>query len=164
MAVPRDDLTSSVNSIKCIILQYLVGATYKIQVMSVAKLWDDVCPEGEGLSPVVLAPTLHVLVGVGPQEVAQKARIGDVCRPRDASDLLHRVEVRAEAAVAAEDLLFDDGGDGQTVEAVGEGLPHLYVVTSLAFVVESVNSVDAGALVIASKGSIQIICDTLGGR
>ncbi len=54
--------------------------------------------------------------------------------------------------MAAEDLLFDDGGDGQTVEAVGEGLPHLDVVASLAFVVESVNSVDAGAFVIASKG------------
>ncbi len=54
--------------------------------------------------------------------------------------------------MAAEDLLFDDGGDGQTVEAVGEGLPHLNVVTSLAFIVESVNSVDAGAFVIASKG------------
>jgi hypothetical protein len=34
--------------------------------------------------------------------------------------------------VAAEDLLVHDGGDRQTVEAVGERLPQLYVVTTFA--------------------------------
>ena len=49
--------------------------------------------------------------------------IGHVCGPHDASDLLHVLQVRRQAAVAAEDLLVDDGGDRQTVEAVGEQLP-----------------------------------------
>lgn len=31
--------------------------------------------------------------------------------------------------MATEDLLVNDGCDGQTVEAVGEGLPQLYVVS-----------------------------------
>jgi len=35
-------------------------------------------------------------------------------------------------AMTAEDLLVDDGGDGQTVEAVGERLPQLDVVPTLA--------------------------------
>jgi len=52
--------------------------------------------------------------------------------------------------VHAEDLLVDEGGDGQAVEAVGEGLPNSNVVSALALVVETVNSVDRGALVVAS--------------
>ena len=42
-------------------------------------------------------------------------------------DLLHALEVRAEPAVTAEDLLVDDGGDGQAVEAVRERLPQFDV-------------------------------------
>ena len=41
-----------------------------------------------------------------------------------------------------EDLLINDGGNGQAVEAVGEGLPQLDVVSSLALIVETVDAVD----------------------
>ena len=41
----------------------------------------------------------------------------------DASNLLHRVEVRAQTTVHGEDLLVNNGGDGQAVEAIGECLP-----------------------------------------
>lgn len=50
----------------------------------------------------------------------------------------------------AEDLLVDDGGDWETVETVGEGLPQFDVVTSLALVVETVYSVDGSTLVVTS--------------
>ena len=94
--------------------------------------------------------------------------VRNVGGPHDPADLLHALEVGAEAAVAAEDLLVHDGGDGQTVETVREGFPQLDVVTSLAcrkeitlcpcmkltdltFVVESINPVDAGTLVVPSQ-------------
>ena len=35
----------------------------------------------------------------------------DVCRPLDAAHLLHVEQVGRQAAVHAEDLLVDDGGD-----------------------------------------------------
>lgn len=50
-----------------------------------------------------------------------------------------------------EDLLVDDGGNGQAVEAVGESLPQLDVVSSFALVVEAVDTVDRGALVVATE-------------
>jgi len=53
--------------------------------------------------------------------------------------------------MAAEDLFVDDGGHGEAVEAVGEGFPQLDAVPPLALVVESVNSVDAGTLVVAAQ-------------
>jgi hypothetical protein len=53
--------------------------------------------------------------------------------------------------VHGEDLLVDDGGNGQAVEAVGEGLPQLDVVAALALVIEAVYAVDGGALVVAAQ-------------
>jgi hypothetical protein len=53
--------------------------------------------------------------------------------------------------VHGEDLLVDDGGDGQAVEAISEGLPQLDVVPSLALVVEAIDAVDGGALMVAAE-------------
>jgi hypothetical protein len=53
--------------------------------------------------------------------------------------------------VHGEDLLVNDGSDGQAVEAVGKGLPQLDVVSSLALIVETVDAVDRGTLVVAAK-------------
>jgi hypothetical protein len=53
--------------------------------------------------------------------------------------------------VHGEDLLIDDGRNGQAVEAVGEGLPQLDVVSTLALVVEAVYAVDGRALVVAAQ-------------
>jgi hypothetical protein len=53
--------------------------------------------------------------------------------------------------VNAEYLLCDDGSNGETVEDIGECLPDLDVATSLAFVVESVDTGDVGTFVIASE-------------
>jgi hypothetical protein len=53
--------------------------------------------------------------------------------------------------VHGEDLLINDGGNGQAVEAVGKCLPQLDVVASLALIVETVDAVDGGTLVVAAK-------------
>ena len=58
--------------------------------------------------------------------------IRDIRRPHYPPDLLHGLKVRREAAVAAEDLLVDDGSDRQAVEAIRKRLPQLDVVTPLA--------------------------------
>lgn len=50
----------------------------------------------------------------------------------DTPDLFHRVQVWAETTVHGEDLLVNDGGDWQAVEAVREGLPQFDVVAPLA--------------------------------
>lgn len=50
-----------------------------------------------------------------------------------------------------EDLLVNDGRNGQAVEAVGESLPQLDVVSPLALVVEAIDTVDGGALVVAAQ-------------
>jgi hypothetical protein len=53
--------------------------------------------------------------------------------------------------VHGEDLLVNNGGNGKAVEAVGEGLPQLDVVSSLALIVETVDAVDRGTLVVTAE-------------
>jgi hypothetical protein len=91
-------------------------------------------------------------------------RATHISRAHDAPDLLHRVQVRAQTAVHGEDLLVDDSGNRQAVEAIGERLPQLDVVSSLAFVVEPVDAVDAGAFVVATEneevlGVLDLVCE-----
>ena len=75
-------------------------------------------------------PALLVLVGVGPEQVAQQARVGHVRRPHDAADLLHALQVGTEPPVATEDLLVNDSSNWEAVEAVREGFPQLNVISS----------------------------------
>lgn len=50
-----------------------------------------------------------------------------------------------------EDLLINDSGNGKAVEAVGESLPELDVVSALALIVETVDTVDRSTLVVSTQ-------------
>ena len=50
-----------------------------------------------------------------------------------------------------EDLLVDDSSDGQAVETVRKCFPQLDVVPTLALIVEAVDAIDAGTLVVSSQ-------------
>lgn len=51
----------------------------------------------------------------------------------------------------AEDFVIDDGGHGEAVEALDELFPELQAVASLALVIETIDSIDRTALVVASQ-------------
>jgi malonyl CoA-acyl carrier protein transacylase len=53
--------------------------------------------------------------------------------------------------VHTQDFVVDEGCDRQAVETICEDFPELNGVSAFAFVVESVNSINAGALVVSSK-------------
>ena len=83
-------------SVSYILTDDLVSSSDEIHVVSVEELGDNVGAEGEGDAAVVLAPALDVLVGVGPEQVAEEARVRNVRRPHDSSDLLHRLRRERE--------------------------------------------------------------------
>ena len=119
------------------VLHDLVRAANEVEVVAPQKLRHHVLAKRKAHAAVILPPADDVLVGVGPQQVAQKPRVGNIRRPHDALDLLHVLQLGAEAAVHAENLLVDDGGHGQAVEAVGERFPQLDVVAPFALVVKA---------------------------
>lgn len=126
-------------------------AAYEVEIVFVQELGHNLDTERERDASIVLTPARDVLVRIGPEKIAEETLVGHVGRSHDASDLLHGLQVGREAAVAAEDLLVDDGCHGQAVKAVGERLPQLDVVASFALVVEAVDAVDRCALVVAAQ-------------
>lgn len=85
-------------------------------------------------------------------------------RTHHTTNLFHRVQVGAQTTVHGEDLLIDNGGNGQAVEAVGESLPKLDVIPPFALIVETVDSVNRGTLVVATKdeevfGVFDLVCE-----
>lgn len=115
------------------VLDDLVRSADQVEVVPLEELCNDVLAEGERNTAVVLAPSLDVLIGVGPEQIAKQAVIGDVRRPHNATDLLHGLQVGRETTVHAENLLVDNSSDWQAVEAISEGLPELDVVTPFAW-------------------------------
>jgi hypothetical protein len=53
--------------------------------------------------------------------------------------------------VHAQNLLVNDSSNGQAVEAISESFPQFYVISSLALVIKSINTVDGGTLVVSSQ-------------
>jgi len=133
------------------VLNDLMGAANQVKIVLVQELSHNVLPKREGHAAVILSPPVDILIRIGPEKVAQKSGIGHVSRTHNALDLIETRELRAEAAVHAENLLVDHGGTGQAVEAVRKRLPELNPKPTFAFVVKAVDAVDRGALVVPSK-------------
>lgn len=69
----------------------------------------------------------------------------------DPSYIIHGGKGRGEATMDTEDLIGHQGGYRKGVEDVDKGPPDLDAHPSLAFIVESVDTGDIGAFVVASK-------------
>lgn len=48
-------------------------------------------------------------------------------------------------------LLINNGSNGQTIEAIRERFPKFDVVSSLAFIIEAINTIDGGTLMITPQ-------------
>ena len=75
----------------------LMRPAYKVHVVFVQELGHHVCTKREGDATVILSPAQHILVGVGPQQIAQKTLVGHVCGTHHTTNLLHRLQVRRES-------------------------------------------------------------------
>ena len=73
-----------------------------------------------------------------------------ICWAHDATNLLHRVQIRTQTTVHSENLLINDGRNRQAIEAIGEGFPELDIVPPLTLVIKSVYPIDRCALMITS--------------
>ena len=83
-----------------------VDSTFVLRV-AFEELGDGVGAERVRDAAVVLAPALDVLVGVGPEQVAEQPRVRHVGRAGDALDLVEGLQLRGQAPVHAEDLFVD---------------------------------------------------------
>jgi len=115
------------------------------------ELTDYVAAEREGDAAVVLAPTGYGRVGVGPEDVAEEAGVGDVAGSHDVSDLFHLTKFRTQPPMHTNNLIINNSRTRQTIKSVTELFPNFNRKTTAALVVETVDAVYAGALVVAAE-------------
>lgn len=136
----------------------------QIHVMLLKESRDDIGPEGERYTSVVFAPAGDILVWIGPEKIAQETAVRNISWAHNTADLLHRVQVRAQTPMHSEDLLVNDCSNRKAVEAIGECLPELDVIPPLALIIESINTVDGGAFMVATEneevfGVLDFVCE-----
>jgi len=123
----------------------------QVNVMFNCEFAHDSLTEGKADTPIVVAKLLDTALRVTPQQVAQEAGIGHISWSNYIFYLFEVLEFWTEAAVHAQNFLVNDCTDGQTVENVRENLPQFDRVSTLALIVEAVDSINLGAFVIASQ-------------
>ena len=97
-------------------------------------------------------PPATPIIGIRPQEVAHGTLVGDLLDAIQSPNVVQRVDTRRQAAMKTEDLVFDQGGQGEIVEQVGEVLPDVGVaVFAEALVVEAVDLGDLAGLVVPTE-------------
>lgn len=68
------------------------------------------------------------------------------------SNIVEGVDAGRKTSVEAEDLVVDEGGEGEIVEKIGEVLPHVCIsVLAEAFIVEAVHLGDLARFMVATK-------------
>ena len=132
------------------LLHELMRTCNKLQVVDVVELRRDLVPKQPARAAGTDRPRLH-LFRVAPDQVAERALVRDLLRARDDADLVERADLGREAAVHAEHLAVDDGGQGQEVEDLAGRFPDGGVaVFLLAFFVETVDLGDLAGFVVAA--------------
>lgn len=95
-------------------------------------------------------PRLNVF-GVGPDEIAKGSLMGNFLGASNNPDLINSPNLRAQAAVDAEDLAVNDCGQDQEVKDLAARLPDRGIpVFLLAFFVEAVHLGDLTGFVVAA--------------
>jgi hypothetical protein len=125
--------------------------TNEIEVVLMQKLGDYVLPERERDTPVIFAPSVDLFIRVGPEKVAEKSGVWNICGPHNTLDLVQARQLWAETAMHTKDLFINDSSARKAVETVSEGLPELDAEAPLAFIIETIDPVDGSTFVISTQ-------------
>lgn len=117
-----------------------MGPADKVQIIGLQKLCKDISAEKiADASFSVLVPSLLLLHGVRPQQIAQHALVGNIRRPVERQQFSNLDQLGTNPSVHAQNFFLDDSCDGHGVERIHEGLPDLERKLAFAFILWSVH-------------------------
>ena len=132
------------------VLNHLMCSANQIDVIFLQELLNDGFAKCIANASIILSPAALGLFRIRPKQVAQKAVLRYFSRSCNLLQLCYSDEFRGESTMHAKDLVIDEGCNWHAVEHVLELLPDADTVSSLALIVEAVDSVDLSALVVTA--------------
>jgi len=82
----RDELTLREELVS--VFHHLMRTAYEIHVVFLQEAGNDIRSEGEGHAAVVFAPACDVLIGVGPEEIAEETAVWDLLSVSTCIDMM----------------------------------------------------------------------------
>ena len=113
------------------------------------ELLDDSLAKGKTDSPIIVSVVFDATLGIRPQQVTQQTRVRHIRWPNNVLYLFHIFQFGAQSAMHAEDLLIYEGCYWQCIKYITEHSPEFDGVSTLAFIVEAIDTVDGGTLVVS---------------
>ena len=127
-----------------------MSSCYQCQAIVVVERLGDVLPEGVTSTTRRDPPTTSV-IWVGPEKIAHGSFMGNLLYPVQCTNVVQRIDAGGETAVEAEDLVFDEGGEGEEIEKISEVFPDIGIaIFAQAFIVETVDLSDLTGFVVAA--------------
>mmetsp|Transcript_15416 Transcript_15416/g.25393 ORF Transcript_15416/g.25393 Transcript_15416/m.25393 type:complete len:256 (-) Transcript_15416:491-1258(-) len=129
----------------------LVSTDYKIKIMTTKELTHNIATECERHTAVILIPTSNRWVRIGPKNVAKKTSVRNITWPCNIRNLFHLAELRTQTTMHTDDFVINNGSTGEAVKSIAESLPQLHTETTTTLIIETVDPVDPGTLMVTSE-------------
>ena len=126
-------------------------STDQINIVFDGEFAYDALPESEADTSIVFSELFDPSLWVRPQQIAQEALVRHIGRSHYVLDLFEIFEFGTQAPVHTKNLFVYERTDWQAIKDVREYLPKLDRVSSLALIVETIDPVDLGTLVVSSQ-------------
>ena len=123
----------------------------KVEVVFLDKLPDHILTKDPTYTSVILTKFIDTTFWIRPEQVTKQALIRHISGSHDILNLFKVFQLWAQTSVHTQDFLVDQSYYWQAIEHITECLPKSDRVSSFALIVESVDTIDLGTLVITSQ-------------
>lgn len=123
----------------------------EVKIVFLDEFSHHVFTENPAYAPIILSKLTDTSLWVWPKQVTKETLIRYISRSHNILNLFQVLQLRTESSMHTEDFLIDQSHHGKTIEDIAESFPKSDGVSSFAFIIESVDSVDLGTLVITPQ-------------
>ena len=123
----------------------------QINIVLLVELAHNVFAECEADASVVVTVLINATLRVRPQKIAKESLVWHICWSNYILDLVEVFQLWAQASVHAENFLIDKSSHWKTVKHITEYSPELNRVPSFAFIVETIDAIDLGTLMVSAQ-------------
>ena len=128
-----------------------MSPTNQIYVVFLIELAHYILSKSETNTTVIISIVLDSSLWVWPKQVTQEACVWHISWTDDVLNLVQVFQLWTQTSMHAENFLINQGGHWEGVEDITEYFPKSDRVSTLALIVETINTIDLCTLVVTSE-------------